>query len=288
MKAIRKSAGSCARAVIPVLVIALQMNGCGGSGLRTVDNTGLPLRTATPRELIARVDSGAAAISGIKGKLDLGLQKNPGGEVKRCRGMLVAGNNGGRLESHGLYLKGYKRLIPTFFTLVSDGFEFWLHIPRDNVVYTGPLEFRWSREENAELYLNAGDLFRALFVQPVDSNAVVDLSVDGTDYTLSIYRDGTLERELWIERKRFTVVRELYYDAGGDVQLEVERSGYVDVGGRLYPANLTLRDAVAGTSVFLDFHSITLDPENIPGKVFHFDVPDDVEVKRVEQTERET
>ena len=116
---------------------------CGGSGLKTVDCTGLPERSATPEELIAQINSDGRTFRALKGKLGMGLQKAAEEEAKRCSGMLLAENS----ASKGLYLKGYKRLIPTFFTLVSDGNYFWFHIPRDDVVYTGPVEFSWSDDD---------------------------------------------------------------------------------------------------------------------------------------------
>jgi hypothetical protein len=260
------------------------MVACGGSGLKTVDFTDLPVRSASPEELVAQINDDGNAVSALKGKLSLGLQKGVDEDVKRCSGMLLAENSSGK----GLYLKGYKRLIPTFFTLVSDGGQFWFHIPRDDVVYTGPAEFSWSRDDTLELYLNAGDLFRALFVRPVDVGAAFEVQTDDNAYVVTVYAGDTVARKLWVERKGFTVVRELYYDGNGIEQLEIQRREYVDLEGRLYPASLVLHDMISGSSVFLDFNSITLDPENVPANAFRFEVPDGVEIKQVDNPHTET
>jgi len=270
--------------VWPLLPAVFVVAACGGSGLKTVDYTDLPVRSASPEELVSQVNSDGDAIAALKGKLGLGLQKGIGEEVKRCSGMLLAENS----SEKGLYLKGYKRLIPTFFTLVSDGREFWFHVPRDDVVYTGPVEFSWSRDDSLELYLNAGDLFRALFLRPVDVTAAFEVQADDTAYAVTVYAGDVVARKLWVERKRFTVVRELYYDGDGIEQLEIQRKEYVDLDGRLYPASLVLRDLISGSSVFLDFNSITLDPENVPDNAFRFEVPGGVEVKRVDNPRTET
>jgi hypothetical protein len=225
------------------------------------------------------VNNGGLAISGLKGKLEMGLKKGSGEDVKSCRGMLLARN----APAMGLRLKGYRRLIPTFFTLVSDGNEFWFHIPRDDVVYTGPFEFSWSQDDSLEMYLNASDLYRALFVGRIDG--AIEVQDENTEYAVSVYDDGKLNRRLWIERKRFTVVRELYYDSNGLKQLEILRKRFVELDGRLYPASLVLRDAISGSSVFLDFDSITLDPENVDDGVYRFRIPDGVDVRTVEQAQ---
>jgi len=262
------------------LPAGLLLISCGGSGLKTVNFSALPGQTATPDELVASINEDAALVSTLKCKLGMGLQKGPGEEARRCSGMLVARNG----PAQGLYLKGYKRLIPTFFTLVSDGQDFWFHIPRDDVVYTGPVQFAWSRDDSLELYLNAGDMFRALFLRPIAVDGTFDVGDEDSAYAVSIYTGDSLVRKLWVEKKRFTVVREMYYDSSGQEQLEIQRGEYVDLGGRLYPASVVLRDMVSGSSVFLDFNSITLDPENVPENAFHFEVPDGVEVKRVDNT----
>jgi len=249
-----------------------------------VDFTDLPAQSASPEELVAYINGDGRAITALKGKLGMGLQKGAGEEVKRCSGMLLAQNSSRR----GLYLKGYKRLIPTFFTLVSDGGEFWLHIPRDDVVYTGPVEFSWSEEDSLELYLNAGDLFRALFLRPVDAGASLDVDTGDTEYVITVYAGDVPARKLWVERKRFTVVRELYYDGDGTEQLEIQRREYVDLGGRLYPASLVLHDLISGSSVFLEFNSITPDPDIVSESIFRFEVPDGVEVERVDSPRTET
>jgi outer membrane lipoprotein-sorting protein len=267
-----------------VLVKALFLvAACGGSGLKTVDFTNLPVRTTTLQELVSQLNRDGESIATLKGKLGMGLQKGPDEEVRRCSGMLLADNSSAR----GLYLKGYKRLIPTFFTLVSDGTEFWFHIPRDDVVYTGPMDSSWSEDDSVELYLNTRDLFRALFVGPLEVDAVFEVQAVDTVYELSVYSGDIVARKLWIERKRFTVVRELYYDVNGIEQLEIQRREYVDLGGRLYPASLVLRDLISGSAVFLDFKSITVNPEDVPESAFQFRMPEGVRVKQVARNQTE-
>jgi hypothetical protein len=267
-----------------VLVLAVLAAGCGGGGLRAVGYSGLPVRSVSPEELFAKINTDGAAVTSLKGKLAMGLQKGTGEEVKRCSGMLLAEG----FPERGLYLKGYKRLMPTLFTLVSDGSEFWFHVPRENVAYTGPVEFMWDRGDSLEMYLNAGDLFRALFIRPVDAAGAIEVQADDTSYVVTVYAGGAVARRLWVERKRFNVVRELYYDGGGTEALEIQRKKYVELDGRMYPSSLVLHDLISGSSVFLDFDTITLDPENVPENAFRFSLPNGVEVRRVEEPGTET
>jgi hypothetical protein len=234
---------------------------------------------------VAQLNRDGAQIRGVKGKLEMGLRKKPGEQVKRCRGVLLSRNGWYGIDSLGLYLKGYKRLTPTFFTLVSDGREFWFHIPRDNVVYTGPLEFSGNRHAGHEIHLDAGDLLRALFLRPVDTKDVFEVEEEGQAYTVTVYGDGHLERKLWVERSRLTVQREIYYHPDGTPQLEIRKTGYVEADGHLYPGKVVLRDAVSGSSIFLEFDSMTINPEAIQDKVFRFDIPEGVGVERIVRTD---
>jgi len=275
--------------VIPITEVRLQIlfvtsvavclvTGCGGGGLRVVGFSDLPVRTAIPEDLIAEVNRNATSLVGVKGYLEMGLMKGSGEKARRCSGMIVAVNP----PRGGLYLKGYKRLSPTYFTLVSDGDEFWFHIPRDNVVYTGPLDLAWSRDDSLPLYLNARDLFRALFVAPIKADATWDVLEMEAFYVITVYKNDRVTRKIRIERKGFNIVDEIYYDVESLAQLEIQRKDFADLDGRRYPTSLVLLDLISGSSVFLDFSEITLDPENVPDKAFRFSIPDDVDVRPIE------
>jgi len=161
-------------------------------------------------------------------------------------------------------------------------------IPRDDVVYTGPMDFAWSRDDSLELYLNARDLFRALFVGPVKADAVWDVQDEDAYYVVTVYEKDRVTRQIWIERRGFNVERETYYDGDGLAQLEIERKGFADLDGRLYPASLVLRDLISGSSVYLDFSRITLDPENVSEEAFRFQIPDDVNVRTIDTKKIQT
>jgi hypothetical protein len=261
---------------LAIMAAACLLSGCGGTGLRMIDFSGMPMRTVAPAELISEVNRNASSVRGVKGKLELGLEER-GKKARRCSGMLIAM----RPPGGGLRIKGYKRLLPTFFTLVSDGGEFWLHIPRDDVVYTGPVDFSWSREDSTKFRLNARDIVRALFVAPVEPEASWDVQNEEDNYVVTVHGTQGPARKLWIERKGFHVIRETYYDRGGSPQLEIERRKFAALGQRMYPSSFVLRDPASGSSVFLDFGEITLDPENVPGDAFRFRIPDGAEVKPV-------
>lgn len=256
--------------------------GCGSPSKTLQQDLELPIRTASADEL-ARELHAAATLIGLKGKLTLGFQAGARAELRTCRGVLAARSPWVGGES-GLYVKGYRSLVPTLFTLVSDGRLFWLHVPRENVVYTGPVTRRRGAVGDREVPLDARDLFRALFVQPLGTGEVLEVEEQPAAYVVSTRRDGRLQRRLWIERRRLTVQREVFYDASGSEEVSIDRERYVDVGGRLYPERMLLRDGASGGTVLLEFERVTLDPGDLQADAFRPHLPPDARTQPVGAT----
>lgn len=209
----------------------------------------------------------------------------PEDAFKHCRGVIAARNPwvGGR--GAGLYLEGYRQVIPTLFTLVSNGREFWLHVPYDNTAYNGPLGGPPPVRHGRKIQLDVLDLYRALFVEPIASEDSFEVTEEGADYVVSVARDGVLHRQLWVERRSFTVPREVYFDPQGDVRLQIDREAYADAGGKPYPMRLVLRD-LAGSGTFLvEFGSVTLEPEKLDDRIFSPKLPAGTVVRRTDLRE---
>ena len=169
-------------------------------------------------------------------------------------------------------MKGHRSLLPTLFTLVSDGRRFWLHVPRDNVVYTGAVARRGAPALHG-VRLEAGDLLRALFLQPVGAAPALDVEEEPSTYVVSARRAGRVERRLWVERRRLTVTREAFYDGAGREELSIERERWEDAGGRPSPRRLRVRDAASGATVTLEFGRLTLNPADLPKDAFRPPTP---------------
>jgi hypothetical protein len=240
-----------------------------------------PPQTVSREELRRRIDAGLPAVTSLRGKLDLAVRATADGRYRTCRGALAAGNPWSGRGSPGLYLQGYRRPMPAFFTLVSDGRQFWLHVPRENVVYTGPVARRRVAVGMRDLRLDARDLFRALFVQPVAALDQVTVEEEPASYVLSVFREGRPLRRIWVDRRGLVARREVFLDAAGRVELAIERERYREVDGRLYPGTIVLTDTVTGGAVRLEFGSLTLDPAGLTAEAFRPRTPPDARVERV-------
>jgi hypothetical protein len=244
--------------------------------------SGHPLRTASAEELARVVDDAAAAVVSLKGKLTLELEERAGAERRSCRGALAARNPWTGVPFPGLYVQGTRPPLPTLFTLVSDAERFWLHVPSDRIVYTGPLAVRadlGARGTRAPS-LDARDLLRALFVEPLGGDPI-EVEEEPAAYAVEVRRDGRVRRRLWVERRRFAVQREVWYGEDGREEVAVERGRHAEVSGRLEAKRLIVRDLARGGTVRLDFDTLSVNPPDVDGRAFRPRLPPDVRIVEV-------
>jgi hypothetical protein len=240
-----------------------------------------PPRTASREELRQKIDAGSPAVTSLRGKLALAMRAAADGPYRSCRGALAAVNPWSGQRSPGLYLQGYRSAVPAFFTLVSDGREFWLHVPRDDVVYTGPVARRHGAFGPRDLPFDARDLFRALFVEPIAAPDAVEVEEEPASYVLAVLREGRLLRRIWVDRRGLVPRREVFFDAAGRTELAIDRERYREVDGRLYPAKIVLTDASTGAAVRLEFESLALDPRDLNADAFRPRTPPEARIERV-------
>ena len=265
-------------------VTALSSVHCAGPGTRADDMSGLPLREASDTELVALINSRADSIRGVKADVDLSFRKAAGEEVRGCRGKLVSVRSESG-DAPSVYLKGYRRLLPTFFTFVSDGREFWLHVPSKDTVYTGPVglgeRHRAAGSDTLEVDLDAGDLGRALFVEPVDTSLTVDVKSSDEYYVLSVSDGGTLRRRLRVERRMFSVVDETFYDPEGAEELELARTDFSRDAGIPYALKTAIVKPGSGREITIEIRELDLNPDGVKPEVFEFEPPSGVRVERL-------
>jgi outer membrane lipoprotein-sorting protein len=271
------------RARLLLIPAVLLFSGCiGGPAVEPVDTTVMPELEATVSELVEGINARADSIRGIKADLDMFLLRAPGGKVKGCQGKLVALRSGREGAGSKIYLKGYKKLIPTFFTLISDGTGFWLHIPSEKAVYTGPYD-RTETADTSAVDLEAADLSRALFVEPFAPDDIAGMSEESGVYVLTLTRGGSLLRRLWIEKKMFAVIMEKYYNPLGGEDLVLRRSGHTLSGGFHYPLEITIHKPGSGREISIRIRDLTLNPAGIPPEAFRFEAPRGTKVINLDQ-----
>jgi hypothetical protein len=283
MRVLGERRRACARPVRLAGIVAAALAACARAPAKIEREpfSDAPIRSMPADDVRRRVDVSAADVTHLRGKLDLALRERADGAFRTCRGALAARSPWADPAAAGLYLQGHRGPLPTLFTLVSDGRDFWLHVPSENVVYTGPIARPREAGGPRAVPLDVRDLFRAMFVQPLAAPDEVSVAEEPATWVVSVVHDGQVRRRLWVDRRGLVVRREVYLDADGRPELSIERDRWLEVGSRRFPGRIVLTDAVTGSAVRLEFESVALDPPDLDARAFRPRVPREARVERV-------
>src|SRR6266566_541550 len=121
------------------------------------------------------------------------------------------------------------------FDMVSDGSLFSLYLPSKNRFVKGPNQIEKPSANKLE-NLRPQHFLEALLVLPIDTDREQTLIENFTDEDNAVYKLSViapmpggapvLERELWFERLKLQLVRELIFDASGDILTDARYSDW--------------------------------------------------------------
>jgi hypothetical protein len=121
------------------------------------------------------------------------------------------------------------------FDMASDGSQFSLYLPSKNRFIKGPNQIEKPSANKLE-NLRPQHFLEALLVRPIDTAHEETLLENFTDEDNAVYKLSViaprpsgqlvLERELWFERLKLQLVRELIFDASGDILTDARYSDW--------------------------------------------------------------
>ncbi len=241
--------------------------------------TKAPIQSASLEQLTLKINTSFANLKSVKTNIDLEYVDPGMAGTNKCQGVLA-------YEKEGkLYLKGYKSLIPTFFTLVSDSKEFWLHVPRENIVLTGNIN-KLNKIEEFTLGLRPDDLIKAIEAQPIPqtSDYIIEFQTEPEHYIITVFRkkgiDKFMERQIWVERYFLNIEREIYYNNLGIKELEIHRSNYVQEGSVFLPKETQIIRTNPRTSLYWEMKKYKINSSLKP-ELFEYKIPDGVEIETI-------
>ena len=135
------------------------------------------------------------------------------------------------------------------FDMVSNGSEFSLYLPSKNRFIKGPNQIEKPSANKLE-NLRPQHFLDALLVRPIDTAHQETLLENFTDednavYKLSVIASGpggqlVPERELWFERLKLQLVRELIFDASGDILTDARYSDWNTYDNVSFPKHIEI------------------------------------------------
>lgn len=147
-------------------------------------------------------------------------------------------------EGKKLYFKTFSPLTPHYFTLISRERKFWLKIPKEKTIFTGPLEA--IGQESFDLKVTPQDFQRMIFPNPIekegDSIKVEDGGHEWWVYLYSTVGQKTVkERQLSVLKEGFRVVKDTRYSVSGNPYLEIQWENFQkNSDGSEFPTLITL------------------------------------------------
>ena len=234
------------------------------------------IQSATPDQLIARIDEDAQKIQSLNSTVDIvasvgGSSKGKVTEYQEIRGYILA-RKPAMLHMIGLFPIVRNRA----FDMVSDGRRFKLWIPAKNKFIVGSNEVNKPSRQPLE-NLRPQHIYNSLLLQPVDPQdeiAVVEnssetvlnpkknIATEYPDYVVDIVHHGPkgwyLSRKIYFSRVDLQPHRQLVYDLNGYVATDVKYEDFRDTQGVSFPFHITIWRPQEEYSVGLSIVSVKL------------------------------
>ena len=183
------------------------------------------LLTADKETLIKKIAEQYAAIQTINATVDMApalgtANKGKITEYKDVRAYILF-----RKPSFIRIIGLYPVVRNKAFDMVSDGSQFSLYLPSKSRFIKGPNQIEKPSANKLE-NLRPQHFLEALLVRPIDTAGEQTLIENFTDEDNAVYKlsvivstsgQPVLERELWFERLKLQLVRELIFDESGDI-----------------------------------------------------------------------
>lgn len=258
--------------------------GCGGTTKLAVPAGAvptLPLRSASPAEVLAAYDGYVQALETFSASGDLSVSDLRKGQMRRL-GVRVVARRGGRL-----YMKGSVAMV-TAIEITSDGDHFWFRLPTKKKLWTGRTDLGEpdlgeEGEDAPYRALRPGDVTRLLVPEPLDPGPGESLVFEAEPFAFSLTRvrdagDAQVAvQRVWLTRDELELAKVWLYDEEGNVRSEARYGAFEDG----LPHRVSIERPVEGYRAAFDLEKVVSNVD-VPEAAFTGRVPDNHEVVVVE------
>jgi outer membrane lipoprotein-sorting protein len=235
------------------------------------------LPVLSKEQVLKKIEKDYRNLKSLKANIQI-FFSNANPIAQNCQGYLAYKRPG------KISVKGYKELIPNFFTLVMNYPEFWFYVPKYNTVYTGQLP-KIESSRGFEIQLDPFLVERALITKPLETNETAEMKeADSLFYLISVSteEDGLkiLKRRLWINRYNLAVEKEITFSAQGIPEIEFTRGDYKKDVFFSMPHKIQFKKIETNESVLIEIRKSYLNPE-ISEENFEYQPPNGVIIETV-------
>ncbi|MFQ5956262.1 MAG: outer membrane lipoprotein carrier protein LolA [Candidatus Brocadiales bacterium] len=230
-----------------------------------------PPKVLTVEEVRAGVTSNSKTISTLKAKAKITFMSRDLKDPLVCTGHI-------RLERPKRLRIICSKLFSTIFNVLSDGHEFWLHVPKEKRLYRG-----LSTQDITYLGLkfSPNDFAGILEIEEVFKDTkVTSFEVHPEHWHIELTNPQELtEHHLMVERHNLHVTRYDTFNPDGSLRMKALLDDYKDIDGSHVPQRIEVYWPRGDTKLILQLKDLSLNEELDP-KIFRFTMPENVEIIR--------
>jgi outer membrane lipoprotein-sorting protein len=222
---------------------------------------------ASTGELVEGIEKNLSGIRRFKATCDMGFRFSGSPKLYTCKAKML-------FDAPGrLYLRGYRSLLGTLFTMKTDGRNFSIYIPRKKKTFSGTEEKGLAAEQGEETpsgleRLKPANILEALMLdspQLEDGGRRVVVGVLPDQYVLYVLRQGgdvlKPERTIRVERRHLTVLEHETFDEDGRLRGRYSFTGAIDVGGSTLPREVRMQRFWEGVEIRMAFSEVSTNVE---------------------------
>ncbi len=246
------------------MVFCLLLASCRAGVPEVVDT--LPLRHASPEELVTIVNTRAHELHSIRALLQLEARGKyiP---IRRSLNMSLA-----YVRPASVTLRAFDPLGRTLFDLTSNDTAYRIHVPSQNRVVTGThaaVEADTTSDTPSmrhRMLSLVKAVSQTVLVTPIDDTQTVSVTEDSQLYRLDVMNDTHSTpaiRQVWFERINLDVVKAVIFDDSGNPLIHVDFDDYRGIGpssGIQFPFHLAIQDLASQSRYTLKFTEVLPNP----------------------------
>jgi outer membrane lipoprotein-sorting protein len=228
----------------------LTLAGCAVNRTTRISKVAIPPppRDASAQELIANIDTQAAAVNTMTATVDMEPEAGSlySGVIKQyhdVKGFVLA------QRPSLIRIVGQAPVVRTdIFDMTSDGQQFRLYVPSKGKFFVGRTDMVTNGRNSLE-NLRPQHIMEALMLPPVDPQTEEPVLEEGTDQTgkkvyviniVSAGRSPQLKRKIWFDRSDLSIVRVQFYAEKGRYLEDVRYLFYQNFQGVRYPSRIVI------------------------------------------------
>lgn len=228
-----------------------------------------PPKVLTVEEVQEEVTANSLKITSLKAKAKITLMSRELKDPLVCTGHI-------RLERPKRLRIICSKMFRTIFNVMSDGREFWLHVPGEKRLYHG-----LSNQDITYLGLkfSPNDVAGILEIEEVfKDTAVTSFEVHPEHWHIELINPLKLtEHHLVIERRTLHVIRFDSFNPDGSLRMKALLGDYRNINGCHVPQRIEVYWPRGDTRLILQLKGLRLNEELDP-KIFRFTPPPNVEI----------